>query len=525
MRLVACLTLSLLLAAQAAAQTLRWSSQGDLQTLDPHSQNEILTNSLNGQIYEGLARRLPDQSVVPNLATEWTRTSPTTWRLKLRAGVKFHDGTPFTADDVVFSMQRLRDAYSPFRAYASAVGIPRAIDPLTVEFVQDKPTPIFVELLPGLFIMSKRWAEEHKITRPLNYKAKEESYASLNANGTGPFMLVKREPGTRTSYKRNPAWWNKFQGNLQEFVYLPIGNDATRLAALLSGEIDFLLDPAPRDVTRLRQTPGFKVMEGPENRMIFIGMDQARDKLLYGKVPGDTNPFKDLRVRRAMYQAIDIEAIRAKLMNGLSHPSGGFTPSPIGAYHDAALETRLPFDLAAARKLMQEAGYPDGFEVTLDCPNNRYVNDEEICIALASMWSQLKLKVKVNAQPRALVFPKLENLDTSLYLFGWGGGANDAEVMFSQILRKRGADGIGYANYGQWGYDKADQLAVASALEVNPDKRQPLVKAALQAYRELLPILPLHRQVTLWVMRQGVTPVHAANNWLALDLVTVNPRP
>ncbi|MBV8501684.1 MAG: ABC transporter substrate-binding protein [Paucibacter sp.] len=521
-RLAVCL-MSLAAALAAPAQTLRWSSQGDLLTLDPHSQNESLTNSLNNQIYEYLVRRRADQSLGPSLATEWTQVSPTVWRLKLRPGVKFQDGSAFTAEDVVFSMQRLRDPNSPFRAYATAAGMPRALDALTVEFVQETHDPVFLEHLSVLLIMSKSWCEQRKVSRPLNFKAKEESYANMNANGTGPFMLVSREPGVKTVYKRNPAWWGHFEGHLQGFIYLPIANDATRMAALLSGELDLVLDPPPRDVPRLRGTPDIKVLDGAENRLIFIGMDQGRDQLLYGDVPGNRNPFTDIRVRRALYQAIDIEAIRSKLMNGLSVPTGGLTPSPLGAYNDAQLESRLPYDIAAARQLMAQAGYADGFEVTLDCTNNRYINDEKICIALASMWAQLKVRVKVNAQPRTLTFPKLEKLDTSLYLYGWGGSATDAEFMFAPVLRKRGSNGIGFNNFGQWVNEHADQLAVASALETAPDKRAALVKAALQAYREAINIIPLHRQIIPWAMRQGVTAVHNPGNWLSLDWVTVKP--
>jgi peptide/nickel transport system substrate-binding protein len=517
--LIAVLLVLLLGAAQG--QTLRWASQGDIQTLDPHSQNETFTNSLNGQVYEFLVRRMPDQSLAPSLATEWAQVAPLVWRIKLRPGVKFHDGTPFGAEDVVFSMQRLRDPNSPFRVYASAVGIPKAIDALTVEFRMDKLDPIFIEHIAALHIMSKRWCETHKVTRPLNFKEKEDNYANLHAMGTGPYMLVSREPGVKTVYKRNPNYWGKFEGNVQDFVYTPISNDATRLAALVTGEIDFVLDPAPRDLRRLRATPGIKVQQGPENRIIFVGMDQGRDKLLYGNVPGDKNPFKDIRVRRALYQAVDIETIKAKLMDGLSAPTGGLPPGPQGSYNDPALESRLPFDVAAARKLMAEAGYADGFEVTMDCPNNRYINDEEICIALASMWAQLKVKVKVNAQPRALAFPKMEKLDTSLYLYGWGGGSTDAEIIFTPILRNRGANGIGNNNFGQWTNDKADRLAADSAQEADPAQREKLVKAALQAYREAINVIPLHRQVIPWAMRQSVTAVHSPSNWLEVAWVTM----
>jgi peptide/nickel transport system substrate-binding protein len=513
-----------LAAGLVQAQTLRWAAQGDINTVDPHSQNELLTTSVNNQVYEFLVRRQRDQGIGPSLATEWVAISPLQWRVKLRPGVKFHDGSPFSAEDVVFSMQRLRDANSPFRVYANAVGIPKAVDPLTVVFTLDKPNPIFAEHLLNLLIMSKRWCEQHKVTRPLNFKEGEDSYANLNANGTGPFMLVSRQPGVKTVFRRNPNWWGKFEGNVQEFIFMPIANDATRTAALISGEVDFVLDPPPRDVERLRNTAGLKVIDGPENRLVFLAMDQSRDKLLYGSVPGDRNPFKDLRVRRALYQAIDIATIKTKLMSGFALPTGGLTPSLVGAYGDPQLETRLPFDLAAARKLMAEAGYADGFEVTLDCPNNRYINDEKICVAVASMWAQLKIKVRVNALPRAMFFPKIEKLDTSLYLAGWGGGTVDAEVMLTPVLRNRGEQGVGVGNYGGWVNDKGDALAAASSIETDPSKREALIKAALQAYREQINLIPLHRQIIPWAMKNTVTAVHSPANWLSVDWMQLAPK-
>ncbi len=516
-----CAAAALCLATAAPAQTLRWSSQGDMQTTDPHSQNEVMTNSLNNQVYESLTRRQKDMSVGPALATEWTQVTPLIWRFKLRPGVKFHDGTPFTADDVVFSMQRLRDTNAPQRVYANAVGIPKAVDPLTVVFALDKPNPIVPELMVNLYIMSRRWCEEHRVTRPLDFKKQEESYASQNANGTGPFILVSRQPGVKTVFKRNPAWWNKFEGNLQEFTYLPITNDATRTAALISGEVDFVIDPPPRDIARLRTLPQLKVLDGEENRLVFIGMDQARDKLLYGQAPGDRNPLKDLRVRKALYHAIDIEAIKTKLMSGYALPTGGLTSSPRGAYNDAKLETRLPYDPALARKLLAEAGYADGFDITIDCPNNRYINDERICIALASMWAQVKVRVKVNAMPRTQFFPKVEKFDTSLYLAGWGGGSTDAEIMLTPVLRNRGEQGVGVSNYGGSINNEGDALAAASTAETDPKKREALVKAALLAFRDQVNIIPLHRQVIPWAMKREISIPHSPNNWASMDWVTV----
>ncbi len=513
--------LTLTAASTLQAQTLRWASQGDPQTMDPHSQNEGLTNMMNGQVYEGLIGRSKTLELAPALATEWVQTGPLTWRFKLRANVKFHDGSSFSAEDVVFSINRAKELTSQVNVYANAVGNPVVIDPLTVEFRLDRVNPIFLQHVAApLWIMSKSWAEKNRVVKPLDFKNKEESHAALHQNGTGPYMLVARQPGIKTTYKRYAAWWGKPEGNVQEIVFTPIGNDATRLAALVSGEIDFVLDPAPRDIARLRNTAGVKIIDGPENRVVFIGMDQHRDELLYGSVKGK-NPFKDVRVRRALYHAIDIETMKVKLMNNQSFPTGGITPSPLAAYNDAQIEARLPFDLAKARALMAEAGYADGFDVTLDCPNNRYVNDEEICIALAAMWAQIKVKIKVSAMPRVTYFPKLEKWDTSLYMLGWGGAVTDAETTMTPVLRNLGEKGVGLYNYGRVKNDKFDALAAQSSVEPDAKKREELVKAALREYTAQAHLLPLHRQVIPWAARAHVTAVHRADNWLEVQWVSV----
>lgn len=518
--LITALALAAALAGGAQAQTLRWASQGDPQTMDPHSQNESMTNMMNGQVYEKLVMRDRKLNIVPALATSWEQTGPLTWRFKLRPNVKFHDGSPMTAEDVVFSINRGKEPTSQVNVYANPVGTPVAIDPMTVEFRLDKVNPIFLQHMDALWIMSKSWSEKHKVTKPLDFKNKEESFASFNANGTGPFMLASRQPGIKTTYKRNPNWWGKFEGNVQEIVYTQISNDATRLAALVSGEIDFVLDPAPRDVARLRGTAGVKIIDGPENRIVFIGMDQHRDELLYGSVK-NKNPFKDLRVRKALYQAVDIETMKTKLMNGQSFPTGGYTPSALAAYNDPALESRHAFDPVAAKKLMTEAGYPDGFEVTLDCPNNRYINDEEICITLAQMWSKIGVKVRVNAMPRATYFPKLEKHDTSMYMLGWGGAVTDAETTLTPVMRNFGEKGVGLYNYGRSKNDKFDQIAAQSSNEADPKKREALVKAALTEWKEQVHSIPLHRQVIPWAARSNVEAVHRADNWLEVAWVTI----
>jgi len=505
------------------AATLRWSSQGDPQTADPFSQNEGLTNMFSQSVHDTLVMRDNALNLVPGLATSWQQVNPTTWRFTLRKGVKFHDGSTFNADDIVFSYERASHPNSQLRQYSIPVGKPRKIDDFTVEFVQDKPNPITLEHATLIYIMSKAWATKNKVERPLDFKGKEETFASRNANGTGAWILGTREPGIRTVLKRNPDWWGikegRANGNVTEVTYTQISADATRTAALLSGEVDFVLDPPPQDLRRIEENKGTKVVRGQENRVVFFGFDQMRDELLYSNVKGK-NPFKDVRVRQAVYHAIDIDAIRSRIMRGSAVPTGGITPSITASNPEA--EKRLPYDVNRSKQLLAEAGYPNGFEVTLDCPNNRYVNDEEICIAVASMLAKIGISTKVSTQPRATYFPKLEKFDTSMYMLGWGGAITDAQTMLSPVLHsKDDKTGYGSFNYGRYVNPKLDELIDAAATESLPEKRREIIRQALAEHNAKVHHVPLHRQMIPWAMRSNVTVVHRPDNALNMETVKV----
>ena len=523
-RFLAALMATAALAVTAAdAKTLRWASAGDPQTADPHSQNEGVTNMFAQAVHDTLVMRDNTLKLVPGLATSWQQINPTTWRFTLRKGVKFHDGTPFTADDIVFTYERASHPNSQLRQYANPVGKPRKIDEYTVEFVQDKPNPITLEHATTIYVMSKAWATKNKVDRPLDFKAKEETFASRNANGTGPWVLAAREPGIRTVLKRNPDWWGakdgRFIGNVTEVIYTQVTSDATRTAALLSGQVDFVLDPPPQDVRRVEENKGTKIMRGQENRVVFFGFDQSRDELLYSNVKGK-NPFKDVRVRQAVYHAIDIDAIRSRIMRGSAVPTGGITPSILASNPDA--EKRLPYDINRAKQLLAEAGYPNGFEVTLDCPNNRYVNDEEICIATAAMLAKVDINTKVTTQPRVTYFPKLEKYDTSMYMLGWGGAITDAQTMLSPVLRSNDdKTGNGSFNYGRYVNPKLDALIDAAQVEPSVEKRSEMIRQALAEHNAQVHHVPLHRQMIPWAMRSNVTVVHRADNWLNMESVTI----
>ena len=499
-------------AAATPAKTFRWASQGDASSLDPHAQNENVTNQIAMLAYEALLQYDKEMKLSPTLAVSWENPSPLKWVFHLRRGVKFHDGSPFSADDVLFSFERAKTTTGSFKLYATDAGAPKKIDDYTVEFTTANPNPIEPNTVANIFIMSKRWCEKNNSTVAQDIRAREETFSARNAMGTGPYVLVSREPGVRTLYKRNNDWWGiregRFEGNVDQVEYRQITSAPTRMAALKSGELDFVLDPPVQDIPRARQDPALKVWEGAETRIIFVGLDQARDELLYSTVKGK-NPFKDVRVRRALYQAIDIEALKTQVMRGLSIPTGLPLPSPGGT--PPSLDKRLPYDPAAAKKLLAEAGYPSGFGFTLDCPNNRYINDEKICVALASMWAKVGLDVKVDAEPRALFFPKALKLDVTAYLWGWGSDSGDAIDTLKPVLHSR--DGTaGSNNNGNYKNPALDSLIEAAAIEMDPAKRQDMINRAVGIVEDEVLVIPLHRQVIPWLSRAGVVVVHRPNN-------------
>ena len=341
---VALFAIGLLVAAASHAATLRWSSQGDYLSADPHAQNEGLNNNVNDYVFERLTARAKDLTLIPSLATSWEAKTPKVWRFHLRKGVVFHDGTPMTADDVVYSIRRAQLPSSNFKVFATPLGTARRIDAHTVEIETAAPSPagVFLENVNSVRIMSRTWCERNGAQKPQDFKTGEETYSSRHANGTGPFVLMKREAEVMTQLRRNPNWWGdavgRREGNVDEFVYRPIKSDATRMAALISGELDLVLDPPLQDINRLKSDRAIRVVEGPENRVIFLVMDQERDELKYSNVKG-RNPFKDLRVRQALYHAIDVQAIQRLIMRGMSLPTGSMVPT--AAMSPPQLEQRL----------------------------------------------------------------------------------------------------------------------------------------------------------------------------------------
>ena len=492
-------------AAPLSAETLRWARSGDALTLDPHSQNEGPTHTIRHQMYEPLIIRDVTGAFVPTLATDWAPKADDTnvWVFNLRQGVKFHDGADFTAEDVVFSFERAKQPNSDMKELIGSITEVRAVDNFTVEIVTDGPNPILPSNLTNLFMMDKGWTEANNTTAVQDFEGGEITFATTNANGTGPYVLTSREPDVKTVMSRNDAYWgiNDFPMEVTEIVYTPIQNAATRVAAMLSGEIDFLQDMPVQDLERVNAVDGLVVKQAPQNRVIFFGMNQGADDIDADNIEGK-NPLADVRVRKAMSMAINRDAIKQVVMRGQSEPAGMIAPPFVNGW-TAKMDAESSTDVEAAKALMSEAGYADGFSIRLDCPNDRYVNDEGICQAAVGMLGQIGVTVNLDAKPKAQHFPLITDGKTDFYMLGWGVPTYDSEYVFNFLVHGREAE------IGTWngtGYDNDDLDAKIKSLASNTDldARNTDIADIWRVVQDEALYIPIHHQVLNWGMAEKV---------------------
>ncbi len=512
---------AILLAAPAHSASFRWANDGDANSMDPYTRSETFLLTFAQNFYDPLVRRDRNLKVEPALATSWEQPDPMTWRFHLRQGVKFHGGEAFTADDVLFSYNRAMAPGSQINSYFQSVKEVKKIDDYTVDFITKVPDPIFLEEITYWVIMSKAWCEANNATQAVDLtKTKEENFATRHANGTGPFILDIREPDRRTTMKNNPAWWDKPEHNLTEVTFNVIGNAATRVAALLSGDVDMIYTVPPQDMQRLQSTPGLQLKVAPELRTIFLGFDQVRPELLKSDVKGK-NPFQDRRVRQAFYQAIDVKAISARVMRNQSRPTGLMYGPGVNGFTEAS-DQRYPYDSEASKKLLAEAGYPDGFGVTLDCPNDRYVNDESICQAVTAMLARANIKITLAAQTRLKYFAEISNPDyhTSFYMLGWTPNTYDAHNSFFNLAGTRNGT-RGVFNDGGWSNAGFDKLLDQMAVETDPAKRQTEIEAASKIIHDEAAFIPLHQQTVVWAAKANIELQQLADNSFPLRYVMV----
>ena len=505
----------------AYAAKLRWANDGDANSMDPYTRNETFLLTFAQNFYDPLVRRDKDLKVEPALAESWEQPDPLTWRFHLRHGVKFHEGQPFTADDVVFSYDRATQPASQINADFQAVREVRKVDDYTVDFVTKMPDPIFVQEITTVAMMSKAWCEAHGAARAVDLtKIKEENYATRHEDGTGPYILDAREPDRRTTMHANPGWWDKMPGNATEVEFDVISNAATRVAALLSGDVDMIYTVPPQDMDRIKANPGFTLLVRPELRTVFLGFDQSRPQLLNSDVKGK-NPFQDERVRQAFSQAVDAEAIQKIVMRGQSRPTGLLYGPGVNGW-TATSDVRWPYDPAAAKKLLAEAGYPEGFTVTLDCPNDRYVNDAQICQAVTVMLAKIGVHATLNAETKLKYFAQISNPDynTDFYMLGWTPTTYDAlNALYNLAGTRNGVRGV--FNDGGWSNPQFDKLLDDIAVETDPARRQSMIEQASKIIHDQAAFIPLHQQMVVWATKKNVSVVQLSDNTFPLRFVAV----
>jgi peptide/nickel transport system substrate-binding protein len=509
-----------LLTSTALAETFRWASTTDPQTMDPHAVNAAPVTSFLNNVYEGLVRRDKDMSIEASLAESWEPLPDEDgWRFHLREGVAFQDGAAFDADDVLFSYERASSEQSDVRSWFAPVTSVRVVDDHTVDFLTDAPNPLFPESIANFMIVDRGWAAENAAERP----AREgENYATRNTNGTGPFMLSSRDPGVETRLVPNPEWWDEAEHNVTEAIFTPIGNPATGLAALLSGEIDMITPVPLQDAAQVEGREGFKVLEGLEARVIMLGFGHNKDQLDYGAAPVEGNAFQKEPVLEAVWHAIDVDTIDRVIMRGKAEPASQLLPEGLSGYSQAADE-RLPFDEDRARELLTEAGYPDGFSFGLMCPNDRYINDEAVCRAVASMLARVGLDAEVTAMPVRNYWDELRAGNYDMYLLGWSPGTFDAEHPIRFLAATPDEEKLlGSWNFGGYSNARVDELLPLIQQELDSEARQAMLDEVAQVLQDEVAYVPLYTEPLIWAAKENIDLTQRPDNFFMLRWVTVN---
>lgn len=491
-------------ASPVSAETLRWARAGDSLTLDPHAQNEGPTHTLAHQIYEPLLQRDMAGQIIPALATDWAPTdNPSVWRFNLRKGVTFHDGSPFTAIDVVFSLNRAMMPTSAMKELLSSVKEVRQVDNYTVDIETNGPNPLMPNNLTNLFIMDSVWTSASDCEAPQDIANGGDNPCVRATNGTGAYTLVSRAQDQRTVLKANPDYWGigQFPLEVSEIIYTPIQESATRVSALLSGEVDLIQDVPVQDLGRVSGTDGLSVITAAQNRTIFFGMNIGDADLATDDVEGK-NPLADVRVRQAMNIAINRDAIKKVVMREQSAPTGVIMPPFVNGWTEA-LDAYPAYDIDKAKSLMADAGYADGFGLTLNCPNDRYINDEAICQAAVGMFGQIGINVTLDAKPKAQHFPLIKNKETDFYMLGWGVPTFDSEYIFN-FLAHTTTDKLGSWNGTRYSNTDLDAKIVSLASETDLTARNATIADIWGTLQEEILYLPIHNQVLNWGMTSGI---------------------
>ena len=496
--LVAVLLLGI--AVSARAQHIAIGLGGDVTSIDPHYHNLTPNNNVADHIFGTLVHKDERQRPVPGLAESWRPIDDLTWEFKLRRGVKFHDGSELTAEDVAFSIARpakVPASPGPFTIYTKQVVETVIVDPYTIRLKSAAPYPNMPVDIATIHIVSKK-AAANATTNDFN--------TGKAAIGAGPYKLVRYVRGDRIELARHDAYWGP-KPHWERVTFRLLTSDPSRVAALLAGDVQAIENVPTADMAKVAKNPNFSIYRAVSNRIIYLHMDSDRDRSPFvtdkaGK-PLDRNPLKDVRVRRAMSKAINRQAIVERVMEGLAVPAGQLLPE--GMFGTSPALKPEPYDPEGEKKLLAEAGYPDGYGLTIHTPNNRYVNDEQIAQAVAQMLTRVGIQTKVEAMPANIFFSRGSKLEFSFLLAGWGSDTGEISSPLKSLLATYDKEkGMGPANRGRYSNPAMDKLLEQGLATVDDTKREDLLRQAHEIAVKDLGVIPVHFQVNTWATRKGI---------------------
>lgn len=485
-------------ATVAHATELKLGLAADVSSLDPHYLNIAPNIALSSHLFDALVNVDASGKLIPGLALSWRAVNATTWEFKLRPGVKFHDGSPFTVEDAIFSLDRpatLTNSPGPFTTYTRQIVDKQAVDPLTLRLTTAAPYGPLPLDMSTIFIVSKKAAQN----------ASTDDFNSGRALiGTGPFKFVSFLRGDRIELARNPDYWGE-KATWDKVTLRVIANNASRTAALLAGDVDAIEAVPTADIARIKRNPDFRLEQRVSWRTIFWTLDQAEHSSpfvtdLAGK-PLAKNPLRDPRVRLAISKSINRPALVSRIMEGLAQPASNLVaPGILGYNDDLKVEG---YDPAGAKKLLADAGYPNGFGLTLHGPNNRYINDEQIIQTVAQFLSRIGIRAKVQTLPLAVYFGRAKASEFSMALLGWGTLAGDFG-MRSLVGTANPQTGWGSWNWGNYSNPKVDTVIRSSLSAVDPAERENYARQAAGIALQDNAVIPMHHQIATWAMRKGL---------------------
>ena len=501
MRLVAALAFVAAFAAQpACAADLSVALGADVTSIDPHFHNLTPNNNVANHIFETLVAKDARGQLRPALADSWRAIDDLTWEFRLRRNVKFHDGSDFTAADVAFSLERVPtvpNSPSPFTTYSKQIVDKVIVDPYTLRLKTAAPYPLMPNDMSTIMIVSSRAAKG---------ASTEDFNSGKAAIGTGPLRFVRWQKGNRIELARFDNYWGA-KSPWDRVVLRIITSDPTRVASLLAGEVRAIENVPTADLARLAKQQDLSIYRIVSHRIMYLHVDSARETTPFvtdkaGRAL-DRNPLKDLRVRRALSKAINRQALVERVMEGAARSTGQLMPEGMFGYTPALRPE--PYDPDGARKLLAEAGYPDGFGLTIHGPNDRYVNDDQVAQAIAQMFSRIGIATRVETMPSSVYFTRANKLDFSVMLVGWGSDTAEASSPLKALLATYSAEkGMGQANRGRYSNPKMDGLLQQALATVDDPRREKLLQQATEMAMSDLGIVPLYHQENVWATRKGI---------------------